>query len=267
MVDLLQAKGLEYAYGGEIRALAGMDLELAGGEMLAVLGPNGSGKSTLVKMLSGLLQPDAGKVLLGDREIRSFDSRERARRVAVVPQVLDALPGLRVADFVLGGRYSHLGFWRSVDPRDHSAVQSALDRADVGELADRMLSELSGGQRQRVLVARALAQEAEILLCDEPTASLDPEHQLMVLELLRGVVDAGMGVVLVSHDFNLVSQFADRIVLVDEGRGVAEGAVSEVLREEVLASVYGSRLLFGEIPGADAGSRPMVLPWRWGESS
>lgn len=263
MVSLLQARALNYAYGGEIPALDRMDLDLQAGELLALLGPNGSGKSTMIKMLSGLLRPDAGEVLLAGKDIRSHHPRDRARQVAVVPQVLDALPGQRVGDFVMGGRYAHMGFWRSADGQDRAAVASALDRADVGDLADRLLSELSGGQRQRVLVARAFAQEAEILLCDEPTASLDPEHQLMVLELLRAVVDAGMGVVLVSHDFNLISQFSDRVLLMDAGRAVAQGSVAEILRAEVLSQVYGSRLLFAEIPAEGSAVSPMVLPWRW----
>lgn len=260
MVALLTAQGLAYAYRGEITALRGVGMSLEAGELCAVLGPNGSGKSTLVKLLGGLLSPDAGQVFLGDLDLASLTSRERARQIAVVPQVLDTLPELRVDDFVMGGRYAHLGMWRGVGPADRCAVDDALQLADVGDLGDRLVVELSGGQRQRVLVARALAQESEILLCDEPTASLDPEHQLSVLELLQNCCQRGKSVVFVTHDLNLASQFGDRALLLNDGVAVAEGAVADVLCQEILAPIYGQRLLYDKFPGK--AGLPIVLPWR-----
>jgi len=260
MVVLLTARDLAYAYRGEIRALHGVSVDLGAGELLAVLGPNGSGKSTLIKLFGGLLSPDTGRVILGERDLASLTSRERARQIAVVPQVLDALPELQVQNFVMGGRYAHFGMWRGVGRADRRAVDDALRLADVGDLGNRLVAELSGGQRQRVLVARALAQESEVLLCDEPTASLDPEHQLLVLELLEACAAQGKSVVFVTHDLNLASQFGDRALLLDAGVKVAEGAVAEVLCPEVLSRVYGDRLLFEKFPGE--GGRPIVLPWR-----
>lgn len=260
MVALLTAQSLSYAYRGEIHALNGVSVGLEAGELLTVLGPNGSGKSTLLKLLGGLLMPDTGAVLSGERDLGSLTSRERARRIAVVPQVLDALPEMQVHDFVLGGRYAHLGMWRGISAADRQAVDDALCRADVGDLGDRLVAELSGGQRQRVLVARALAQESEILLCDEPTASLDPEHQLLVLEILKGCCTRGKSVVFVTHDLNLASQFGDRTLLLDEGVAVAEGRVGDVLRPDVLTPVYGPRLLFETFPGEEG--CPIVLPFR-----
>lgn len=260
MVAVLTAQRLAYAYRGEIRALCGVSMSLAAGELLTVLGPNGSGKSTLVKLLGGLLPPDLGRVLLANEDLASLTSRERARQIAVVPQVLDALPELQVFDFVMGGRYAHLSMWRGAGVADRRAVDEAMQLADVGDLGQRLVAELSGGQRQRVLVARALAQESEVLLCDEPTASLDPEHQLLVLELLKDCCARGKSVIFVTHDLNLASQFGDRVLLLDAGVEVAEGSVASVLCPQVLTPVYGERLLYQKFPGEAGG--PIVLPWR-----
>lgn len=258
---LVQAKGLEFEYPGPLRALAGAELCLREGELLVVLGPNGSGKSTLLSCLAGLAVPRAGSAsVLGD-PVLSTDVRERARRVAVVPQYLPALPGVDVQSFVLGGRYAWLRPWRGPDRSDLEAVERALQASDAADLGARGLDELSGGQRQRVMIARALAQEARVLLVDEPTNSLDPEHQVRVFELLARLVAGDRGAVVVTHDLNLASQFADRVVLMDGGRTVADGPVDAVLRREVLEPVYGRHLHYGRISGADGLERPFVLPW------
>lgn len=261
MASLLQAKGLAFEYPGPLKALAGADLELREGELLVVLGPNGSGKSTLLRCLAGLEVPLAGSVELMGEPVLATEVRERARRVAVVPQYLPGLPGVDVHDFVLGGRYAWLRPWRGPARDDLDAVAAALRSADAAELGARGLDELSGGQRQRVLIARALAQEARVLLVDEPTSSLDPEHQVAVFELLARLAGAERGAVVVTHDLNLASQFADRVVLMHRGRTVAGGTVDEVLRREVLEPVYGEHLHYGRIAAADGRERPFVLPW------
>lgn len=207
-------------------------------------------------------EPTAGRVFLGDRELTDCKPRERARAVAIVPQYLDRLPEVRVRDFVLGGRYAHLGAWGRARDHDREAVDSALQACDASTLADRMLTRISGGQRQRVLIARALAQEAPILLVDEPTNSLDPEHQLAVFELLARQTCEGRAVLVVTHDLNLASQFATRMVLMTNGRVAADGDAESVLRPEVLTDVYGDRLAYGRLPvPRDPAGRPFVLPW------
>jgi iron complex transport system ATP-binding protein len=258
---VVEARGVVHDYPGPLRALQGADLELRAGELLVVIGPNGSGKSTLLRCLAGLLRPSAGRVLLEGRPLRALRPRERARRIAVVPQYLPALPDLTVESFALGGRYAWLEPWRGPQVHDVEVVREALQDCDAGDLDQRLVGELSGGQRQRVLIARALAQEARALLVDEPTTSLDPEHQVRVFALLERLVRAGRAALVVTHDLNLASQFAHRIALVDGGRVVATGGVEDVLRRDVLEPVYGPHLYYGRASGPSGGGRPFVLPW------
>ncbi|MDF1799451.1 MAG: ABC transporter ATP-binding protein [Planctomycetota bacterium] len=267
----LEFKDVSFEYGGDandrgLRALDGVDGYLRRGELVAVLGPNGAGKSTLVRLLAGLAQPLGGSVHLAGKPLERLGHRERAREVALVPQHLDRVPEMHVGDFVLGGRYAHLGPWRKHTAADHAATEAAFRGCDIEGLEGRLLSTLSGGQRQRALIARALAQESPILLVDEPTNSLDPRHQLAIFELLADLAAADRAVLVVTHDLNLASQFATRLVLMDEGRIVAQGPAEVVLRREVLEPVYGDGLTYGELDAAGGLRRPFVLPWRAGQS-
>jgi iron complex transport system ATP-binding protein len=196
---------------------------------------------------------------VGGRPLAELPPRERAQLIGVVPQSLESLPEVTVESFVLGGRYTRISRWHGALARDHRAVGYALAASDAEGLGARRLQELSGGQRQRVLVARALAQEAQILLVDEPTAALDLEHQVRVFDLLARLAANDRSVLVVTHDVNLASQFASRVVLLDAGRVVARGAPADVLRREVLEPVYGRHLHFGRMPPPDG--RPFVLPW------
>ncbi len=262
MVSLLRAERLVFEYPGPVRAVDGVALELAAGELVAVLGPNGAGKSTLLRLLAGLLQPQQGAVFLGEEELGALDFRRRARRLALVPQKVRALPDVTVETFVEGGRYCHRGLFGGADAHDAAVVRRALADCDVEGLGERLLDQVSGGQAQRVLVARALAQEAEVLLVDEPTSSLDPEHQIRIFELLARLTCEGRGVVVVTHDLNLASQFASRLIVLCDGRAAAAGDAHDVLRPEVLAPIYGPHLRFGTFPAPDGvGTRPFVVPW------
>jgi len=262
---ILEARAVSYEYPGALRALDRIDVVLERGELVVAIGPNGSGKSTLVKTLAGLLAPCAGEVLLDGRAIASFAPRERAREIAVVPQFLPALPEVRVEEFVLGGRYARLGRWKTIHAEDERAVEDALARCDALDLAARGMTELSGGQRQRVLVARALAQEARVLMIDEPTNALDPEHQIRVFELVAKLRSSDRSALVVTHDLNLASQYATRLLLLRDGRVAAQGSVEDVLRRDVLEPVYGANLFYGRWPAepdrSDSG-RPFVLPRR-----
>ncbi len=260
--DRLTLQGLRAGYGDGPDVLAGLDLVLRDGELTVVVGPNGSGKSTLVKAAAGLLPLRAGSVQVEGRDLAALSDRERARRVAVVPQSLDRWPSLKVFDLVASGRYAHLSWWRGPGPADRQAVDRALAQVGLAEQAERPLTELSGGQRQRALVARALAQSASVFLVDEPTNALDLAHQLDVFSSIGALTCEGRAVLTVTHDLNLASQFATRILLLVDGRFVAEGTPREVLRPEVLGPVYGERLRFGSLPSAMGdGERPYVLPW------
>lgn len=260
MVSGLRGDALAFDYPGTPRAVDGVDAVVEAGEMVAVIGPNGSGKSTLLKLLAGILAPKDGRVLFGGEPVSGLRPKERARRIAVIPQTIRGLPDVEVETFVMGGRYGHFARFRGPSPHDHEVVRHALEQADASEFTERLLHQLSGGQQQRVLIARALAQEAELLLVDEPTTSLDPSHQLMVFELLARLTDAERGVLVVTHDLNLASQFADRIVLMENGRVRATGDAAAVLRPEVLEPVYGPHFFYGSLDVEGAGPRPFVVP-------
>ena len=260
----LELEQLTFAYPGGPRVVDDVTLALEPGELTCVLGPNGAGKSTLVRLCAGLVQPDAGRVRLDGRDVGALGPRDRARQIAVVPQGLDATPEVTVENFVFGGRYGHLDRWRRAHAKDLRAVQLALAAADALEFQGRLMTELSGGQRQRVLVARALAQEPEIFLVDEPTSSLDPEHQIAIFDLIAGLTTHGRTVLCVTHDLNLASQFAARLAVLRGGRLVAEGSPEEILRPEVLASVYGPNLHYGTLVTRTGDERPFVVPERSG---
>jgi iron complex transport system ATP-binding protein len=199
--------------------LAGADLAVGEGEMVALLGANGSGKSTLLRVLAGTLHPSAGSVRLLGRPIGEWSRVEIARSVAVLPQSIELPAGFRVAEVVAFGRIPHAGGWFSGSADDERAVADALRDVDAEELADRAVTELSGGERQRTLIAMALAQEPRLLLLDEPTLHLDLAHQLALvhtLERLRRV--RGFSVVAVLHDLNLAAGLADRSLLLHAGR-------------------------------------------------
>ncbi|MEZ6017898.1 MAG: ABC transporter ATP-binding protein [Planctomycetota bacterium] len=258
----LVVRGLEFAYPGGAPVLCGVDLDVRAGEVVCLIGPNGAGKSTLLRLCAGLIEPTAGTVSFAGQPLRDLPLRARAQRIGVVPQALRALPAMRVRDFIAQGRYAHRARFARSTPADHAAIERALDEADIRAFAERPLEELSGGQRQRALVARALAQEPELVLVDEPTNALDPRHQLQVFGLVAGLGCRGRAALAITHDLNLASQFATRIALLDAGRIVADGSVHEVLRADVLEPVYRTRFETGAAPVAGWGEpRPWVLPW------
>ena len=210
------------------------------GEWVALLGPNGAGKTSLLRAIAGLL-PCHGVVSLNDVPAATLGRRERARLLALVPQEPETPPWLTVGEYVLMGRTPHLGPLAREGAADREAASRALARLDLEALAERTLGTLSGGERQRVVVARALAQEAPIVLLDEPTAALDIGHQQHALELLDALrASEGLTLVAAMHDLTLAAQYADRVLLLDEGRVVAEGAPVDVLTEEALAEHYGA---------------------------
>ncbi|MFT5285052.1 MAG: iron complex transport system ATP-binding protein [Planctomycetota bacterium] len=267
MVNKLQASGLSYSFSADKRVVSDIDVSVAPGEMMCVLGPNGAGKTTLLKLLAGLLIPDQGDVQLDGTSVAKLSDRDRARRIAVVPQYLGLVPEVTVADFVLSGRYVHFGSWSAPSGSDREVVRECLERTGVLDLEERGLWQISGGQRQRVIIARALAQGARYLLVDEPTGSLDPDQQLQIFNLLADLSDKDHAVLVVTHELNLASQFASSILLMQAGKNVAQGSPLEVLTAETLEPVYGHHLHFGSLPRPGGkGERPFVIPWSQGES-
>ncbi|MFG3498808.1 ABC transporter ATP-binding protein [Streptomyces sp. NPDC047928] len=230
----LAVEGVRYAVGGRV-LLDGVGLTASPGETVGLVGPNGSGKTTLLRCVYGALRPTAGRVLLDGTDAATRSVRERARRVAVVPQDAAGVFGLTVREVVAMGRAPHKRFWEQDGPDDARRVAGALRRVGVAALADRRFDELSGGERQRALVARALVQEPGLLALDEPTNHLDVRHRLEVLGLLR---DLGTTNLVVLHDLNLAAAYCDRLHVLSEGRVVASGTPGDVLTEKLLADVY-----------------------------
>lgn len=261
-MSLLRSEGLSVGYTDETLVVHDVDLHLDAGELVAIIGPNGAGKSTLLRAFVGGVRTPRGRVLIEGRPRDDFSARERARRVALLPQDLPPSVEANVHDFVAGGRYAHRTLFGG-DPEGPAVIARSLERVCAEEISERALGTLSGGQRQRALMARALAQEARSLLVDEPTSSLDARFQVGTFALLRDVALEGRGVLAVTHDLNLASQFADRVYLIAEGRVRAEGHPREVLSAETLQPIYGEDLVVGleysEIAGED---RPFVLAWR-----
>jgi iron complex transport system ATP-binding protein len=233
------ANALSVRYrAGVRRALSEVTMSVPRGSLYAVLGPNGSGKSTLMKALLGTVQIEEGVAAVEGRAVDEWPRRELARHVGAVSQAESTAFPLSVRQLVEMGRYPYLGPLRPMGPEDRAAVESALERCDVSGLAHRQVGTLSGGEFQRVRIARALAQEPSALILDEPTASLDIRHEMGILRLLKRSAREGVTVVLITHHLNLAARFADLLLLLDEGRVVAEGPVDQVFRSEILESVY-----------------------------
>lgn len=258
-----ETRALSFRYPGAPRsAVEGVEITVPAGSLYAILGPNGSGKSTLLKLLLGALAPTSGAVLYDGRPVSDWPRRDFARRVGVVAQGEEVVFPITVRELVAMGRYPHLGPWRRERERDRRAIEDAMARCDVLDLADRPFTTLSGGERQRARIARALAQEPATLILDEPTAALDVKHEMAIFELLATLAGRdGVTVVVVTHNLNLASRYADRLLLLDRGRAVAEGAPGDVLRREILEAVYHWPLavLPHPGPGPDAGA-PQVVP-------
>jgi iron complex transport system ATP-binding protein len=235
----LRADVLRVGYGDRI-VVPELSLIVERGTIVSLVGPNGSGKSTLLKVLARLLKPGAGAVYLDGAEISRLPTAEVARRLAVLPQGPVAPPGLTVRELVEQGRYPHAGALRMLRRQDHESVARAIELTDMTEFAHRHLDSLSGGERQRAWIALALAQDAPVLLLDEPTTFLDLGHQLEVLELIRKLNrEHDMTILLVQHDLNQAARYADRMVAMEKGRIVADGPPKEVLTVELLRRVFG----------------------------
>jgi iron complex transport system ATP-binding protein len=252
------ARGLSFRYPhAAANAVTGVDLDVATGEILALLGPNGSGKSTLLRLLLGALRPAEGTVLLSGRALDEWRREDIARAVGVVTQAEELAFPITVREMTAMGRYPYLGAWRREGAADREAIARALDRCRLTDLAARSVLELSGGERQRARVARALAQEPRTLLLDEPTASLDIAHEMSLFELLSELRRDGVTVVIVTHNINVAARYADRLVMLDRGRIAATGSPDHVLTRDTVQSVYHWPV---DITRAD--NAPQVLPRR-----
>lgn len=234
---ILKVENLHYSYSEKV-VLQGVELEIGETEITCIVGPNGSGKSTLVKCIDALLVPKVGNIFLRGEDIRTMSTLDIARNIGYVPQSSRQIYSATVFDTVLMGRKPHSS-WHSSD-EDIDIVLDILLQMELGDIALRDFNHLSGGQQQRVLIARALAQEPEILLLDEPTSALDICHQLEVMEIIHNLVHKKrIAALMVVHDLNLASRYADKIVMLNDGRIHSVGTAEETLTKENIEEVYG----------------------------
>lgn len=240
-------------------AVDGVSFDVPLGRITAVVGPNGSGKSSLVRALLGRLPLERGRITLDGTTLGDLERRHIATQMAVVPQREEPVFPLPVRDYIALGRHPHGGPFSGRTAEDRAAIATAIARADVAMFADRSTDQLSGGEWQRVRIARALAQGGRTLVLDEPTTFLDVAHEMAVFELLDALAREGQGILLVSHQLNLVARFADHIVLLHHGRVAAAGPPATVMRGEVLERVYEWPLVVSRDPAVGA---PVLVPLR-----
>ena len=251
----LEARDIVVAIGGR-RIVDGASLSVSSGELIGLVGPNGAGKSTLLRAVLGISERSGGTVTLDGVDLLSIPARERARRIAFLPQERRVEWRLTAHDVVSLGRYPHQAGFGRTTPESQAAIERAIAAVDGADLLERPVAVLSGGERTRILLARALAVEAPILLVDEPILALDPYHQLHVMEILKARARSGVGVLAVIHDLAFAARFMDRVVVMHEGGVAGDGPPLEVLSPERLAEVYAIDALRGE-----EGGRRWILPW------
>jgi iron complex transport system ATP-binding protein len=255
-ISPLETRKLRAGHGSR-DILRGIDLAFPPGGFTVIIGPNACGKSTLLRTLARLHEPSGGGVLLDGRAIADFSHRERARKLAMLPQGAEPPEGITVKDLVSRGRHPHGGLFKRWSAGDETAVAEAMVAAGVTTLAARRLDELSGGQRQKAWIAMALAQETELLLLDEPTTFLDLAHQIEVLELCRTLNRAGKTIIAVLHDLNQACRYASHLVVMKDGRIHAQGYPAEIVTGELVEAVFGIPCIVIPDPLANT---PMIVP-------
>lgn len=255
-VSRLQAEKIELRYADRT-IVDELSLEIPDGGFTVVVGPNGCGKSTLLRALGRMLAPRSGRVLLDGNDIRSYRTKEVARRIALLPQSPLSPGAITVADLVARGRYPYQSMLRQWSPEDERVVAEALAEVGMRNAADQLVDELSGGQRQRVWIAMTLAQRTPVLLLDEPTTFLDIAHQIEVLDLCSQLHQSGRTLVAVLHDLNLAARYATHVVAMQSGKIVMQGSASDVFTPELLREVFDLEALVLEDPET---GRPLVVP-------
>lgn len=239
---VLEARNVSLSWG-KTPVLEGVSAVFEAGTLCALLGANGSGKSTLLRALAGLSSPSKGELLLDGVKLAGLSDRLRARRIAWLPQTIPSDWPFTVYDIASQGRFPHLGAFRPLSAQDRRIVEAALARCDLLELSGRSVTTLSGGERQRAYIARALVQEADILLLDEPLSQLDMAHQKEILLLLQGLRDEGHCIIMALHDVNLALGYCDRVIVLAEGAVRGDGTADAVLTPELVHRAWGLEVL------------------------
>jgi iron complex transport system ATP-binding protein len=253
----LELSHISAGYGPRL-ILRDVSMTIQAGQVVALVGPNGAGKSTLIRVLSGVVPVAHGRALLDGRDLFQLTQAQRARLIAVVPQMIHLPEAFTVGEVVLMGRTPHLPFWAGESKHDCEIAWQALRKTQTDGLVDRRSHELSGGEQQRVVIARALTQEPKVLLLDEPTAHLDLKYQMDVLELVKALArEQGLAVLMTLHDLNQAALYADSVALMKQGEIVAQGSVQSVFTAEQLSAVYGVQVAISQHP---AHGTPLIAP-------
>lgn len=252
-MSVLSVERLCASLGGK-PVLREVSFALAGGKLVGLIGPNGAGKSTLLRAMLGLT-PSTGTLLSGNDDLCRLTPRERSKRVAYLPQERDVVWSLTVERLVALGRTPHLAPMRPETARDRAAIDAAMAQTDTARLRDRPIADMSGGERARVLMARALAQDAPVLLADEPVAGLDPAHQIALMEIFTRLAGQGHTILITMHELQLAARWCPRLLMLQDGNLVADGPPRDVLTRSRLADVYGVETYLADSPHG-----PVVMP-------
>ena len=255
--NTLIAKDIQAGYGQK-NILQSVNIHIPENKISVILGSNGSGKSTMLKTFCRLMTPTAGLITLDGTPLSQIKSKDIAKSIGLLPQTSIAPEGIKVAELVSRGRYPHRQFMTGLNNDDYKAIEEAMEAMKITELADRSIDELSGGQRQRVFIALALAQETDILFLDEPTTYLDIAYQIEILDLLKELnKKRGTTIVMVLHDINLSTKYADYLFAMKDGTLIKQGTPSEIITEDTIRKIYGIDSVIIRDPISDS---PFVIP-------
>jgi iron complex transport system ATP-binding protein len=253
---LLSLDQMGFSYGPH-RVLTKISFDISQGEMIAIIGPNGAGKSTLLRLIAGYLKPDEGSIAFRGHDVNEYDRRELARHIATLPQSVDVPFSYRVEEFIVMGRYPHVGKRFLYGREEEEFVRGVMENLDISNLYGRRIHTLSEGERQEVCLAQCIAQDPEVLLLDEPVSHLDIKHQMHTLQLLEDLHSEGLTVLMVLHDLNLAAEFCSRIILIAQGTVFADGEPHKTLTFKNIESAYDTVVIVKENP---LSKRPYVIP-------
>ena len=250
----IELKSISAGYNN-IKILTDISLKIGTGDFIGIIGPNGTGKTTLLKIISGLLLPLNGEVIINDKNIKEYRKKELAKLQGVVTQQFFFSLPFTCLDVVLMGRFPYINWFEG--EQDYEIARQAMELTDTYALKDRAIQEISGGELQRVRIARAIAQEPKFLLLDEPTAHLDIHHEIRILEILKKLNSKGLTVVVVSHNLNTISAYTQKIAILSKGKIIKVGSPAEVVEKSLIEEVYGTQVLIKENPLTHT---PYVIP-------